>query len=589
LSTLDDKAKHPYRRLLGYLKPHKGIFALSILGFLIFSATQPALAHMLEYVVDALENGDENAKYLIPGAIFGIFIVRGIGTFIGNYFMSKVGFSIVRTLRTAIFNHLTIMPSAYFDQYSSGTLISKITYDVSQVTKSITNALTVVIREGTTAFFLVGYLVWQNWKLTLVFLFVAPFLAVIVSWASKRMRKLSSRIQDSMGNITHTASEMIGNYRVMRSFGGEEYERKRFLDAANNNFRQNLKLVTTSSISTPMTQMIVVTALCVLMYLGLAFTTTMGEGAGSFVAYLAAATQVPGAVRKLVEVNNTIQKGIAAAESVFAQLDAVPEADAGQTRVERVTGTIKLESVAFRYSASDKNVINDISLAINPGQVVALVGRSGSGKTTLAALIQRFYDHQSGNILIDDIPVQDFELINLRQQIALVNQNVDLFNDTVANNIAYGDMQGSSADAIEHAARLANAWEFIEQMPDGLDTLIGEDGARLSGGQRQRLAIARALLKDAPILILDEATSALDTESEQKIQIALEQAMKNRTTIVIAHRLSTIENADQIVVMDRGAIVEQGTHTELLAAQGTYAQLHARNFTDDESDKTVVG
>jgi len=544
---------------------------------------------MLEYVVDALENGDENAKYLIPGAIFGIFIVRGIGTFIGNYFMSKVGFSIVRTLRTAIFNHLTIMPSAYFDQYSSGTLISKITYDVSQVTKSITNALTVVIREGTTAFFLVGYLVWQNWKLTLVFLFVAPFLAVIVSWASKRMRKLSSRIQDSMGNITHTASEMIGNYRVMRSFGGEEYERKRFLDAANNNFRQNLKLVTTSSISTPMTQMIVVTALCVLMYLGLAFTTTMGEGAGSFVAYLAAATQVPGAVRKLVEVNNTIQKGIAAAESVFAQVDAVPEADAGQTRVERVTGTIKLESVAFRYSASDKNVINDISLAINPGQVVALVGRSGSGKTTLAALIQRFYDHQSGNILIDDIPVQDFELINLRQQIALVNQNVDLFNDTVANNIAYGDMQGSSADAIEHAARLANAWEFIEQMPDGLDTLIGEDGARLSGGQRQRLAIARALLKDAPILILDEATSALDTESEQKIQIALEQAMKNRTTIVIAHRLSTIENADQIVVMDRGAIVEQGTHTELLAAQGTYAQLHARNFTDDESDKTVVG
>jgi len=570
-----------YLRLLNYLRPHKTMFALSVVGFLVFSTTAPAVAQLFEYMVDSLEAGDSEARYMIPLALLGVFMLRGFGGFIGVYCMARVALGIVHTLRGELFEHLTQVPNRYYDENSSGSLISRINYNVSQVTDAITDALKVVLREGTTVILLLCFLFWKEWQLTFIFLAVVPLLALVVTVVSRRLRKLSSRIQDSMGDVTNASSEMINNYKVMRSFGGEAYEKKRFGKAITTNYRQNLKLVVTVSASTPVLQMIVVAVLAVLMYLMLTYFHS--GNAGSLIAYLGAASQLPGSIRRLAEVNNKVQKGIAGAESVFAQLDEPIERNEGTNTVDRLQGRIEFRDLEFRYATSDKAVLDKVSFTVKPGQTVALVGRSGSGKTTLVSLLPRFYDHLGGDILLDGEPIESFELSNLRRQMALVNQNIDLFNDTIGNNIAYGEMADASPEAVKRASDLAYASEFIEQLPEQFDTPIGEDGARLSGGQRQRLAIARALLKDAPILILDEATSALDNESEGAIQKALETVMQGRTTLVVAHRLSTIENADHIVVMDQGRVVEQGTHGKLLAQAGAYAKLHAQNFDENAS------
>jgi len=573
------KASVIYWRLLGYVKPYWVMFSLGIVGFLIFAATQPALAMLMEYLINAINAGDRDSRWVIPFLLVAIYLVRGLGSFLGNYGLARVAFGVVHTLRKSLFDHLVHLPGHYFDNQNSGVLISRITFDVSQVTQASTDALKVIVREGATIIALLGFLLWKDWKLTSIFLVIGPLLGLVVMVVSKRLRKLSTRIQMSMGNITHVSSEMIHNYQVMRNFGGETYEKTRFSDASYKNYRQNLKRVTLSAMATPVVQVIVALALGCLMFVALTYMDI--SDAGSFVAYITAATLIPKPLRQLTDVVNKVQKGIAAADSIFEQLDQQPEQDQGDCLVERVSGELRFEQLNFTYAHDEPNVLSDINLSVNPGQVIALVGRSGSGKTTLVNLLLRFYDYEQGDILLDGVSLNRYTLSCLRQQIALVNQSVTLFNDTVYNNIAYGDMADADEAQVIEAAKQAYAWEFIQALPKGMQTLIGENGTRLSGGQRQRLAIARALLKDAPVLILDEATSALDNESERYIQSALEHVMAGRTTLVIAHRLSTIENADSIVVMDKGQIVEQGTHTALLQQQGLYAKLHAQGFDDN--------
>ncbi len=571
-----------YLRLLSYLKPHLFMFILGTLGFIVFALTQPAMAWLLGEITDAISEQDKNDRYIIPLIAIGIVVVRGIGTFVGDYGMARVAYGVIHTLRQELFNHLVKLPNDYFDQYNSGALISRITFDVMQVTQAVTDALKILIREGATVIFLLATLLYLDWKITLTFVFIAPILGLLVSKISKRLRKLSTRIQNSMGDITHVCSEMINNFRVMRIFGGESYEKHRFAEASHNNFKQNMKLTITSALATPVTQLIISFALAIVVFLSLSYM--QAETAGEFITYLTAAFLIPKSVRQLTEVINKIQKGIAASESIFSQLDAPIEKNNGTLCDTSIEGRLSLVDVGFTYPVASKPALKSINCHIAAGETIALVGRSGSGKTTLVGLLPRFYDLNEGAILLDDKPVTEYELSFLRQQMSLVNQNITLFNDTLFNNIAYGDMQGMSESQVIAAAKQANAWEFIEKMPQGLHTLVGENGTRLSGGQRQRIAIARALLKDSPILILDEATSALDTESERYIQDALQKVSEGRTTIIIAHRLSTIENADRILVMDQGCIVEEGNHQTLIKAGGYYTTLHQQGFSEEAGE-----
>ena len=582
-----------YLRLLGYVRPFVGWFAISLLGFMIFSSAQPMMAAVLKYFVDGLIDPDAAVMqgvpllagmqllYAVPLLLVLIALWQGIGSFLGNYYLSRVSLGLVDHLRCALFDSLLRLPNRYFDEHNSGHLISRITYNVTMVTGAATDAVKTVVREGLSIIFLFGFLLWMNWKLTLVMLFTLPLIGFMVASASRKFRKQSRKIQAAMGDVTHVASEAIQGYRVVRSFGGEEYESSRFREASRDNMAKQLKMVKTSATFTPSLQFVTFSAMGVLLFLVLLLR---GESsAGDLVAYITAAGMLPKPIRQLSEVSATIQKGLAAAESIFDQLDEAVEPDRGTVERERVSGRVEVRNLSFRYPGTDALVLDDISFTIEPGQMVALVGRSGSGKTTLASLIPRFYHHEQGDILIDGVDVEDYSLRNLRRHIALVTQHVTLFNDTAANNIAYGDLAGAPREDVIRAAEMAYAREFIDRLPQGFDTLVGENGVLLSGGQRQRLAIARAILKDAPVLILDEATSALDTESERHIQAALDQVMRGRSTLVIAHRLSTIEKADQILVMDQGRIVERGTHAELLAHGGHYARLHAVQFGEEDA------
>lgn len=579
-----------YFRLLGYVKPYAGLFAISILGFVIFASSQPMLAAVLKYFVDGLIDpqhavlaglpllGGLQLMHAVPAMIVFIALWQGTGSFLGNYFLARVSMGVVHDLRVALFNSLLALPNSYFDARNSGHLISRITFNVMMVTGAATDAIKVVIREGLTVIFLFAYLLWTNWKLTLVMVAILPVIALLVVIASRKFRRQAKKIQAAMGDVTHVAAETIHGYRVVRSFGGEAYERQRFFKASLNNTAKQLRMIRTGAIYTPLLQWLVYSAMAVLFFLVLLLR---GEASpGDMVAYITAAGLLPKPIRQLSEVSSTIQKGVAAADSIFQQLDEPPETDAGTVEKERVTGRVEVRDLSFSYAGSDKRVLDAVNFIIEPGQMVALVGRSGSGKTTLANLIPRYYHHAAGQILVDGVDVEHYTLRNLRRHISVVTQQVTLFNDTVANNIAYGDLAGAPRADIERAAEAAFAREFIEQLPQGFDTPVGENGVLLSGGQRQRLAIARAILKNAPILILDEATSALDTESERHIQAALERLMRDRSTLVIAHRLSTVERADMIMVMDQGKIVELGSHAELLAKDGHYARLHAMQFQE---------
>ena len=579
-----------YLRLLGYVRPYIGHFAVSLLGYLIFASSEPMLAAVLKYFVDGLNTPGQNAVHYLPllgevQLIWGVPVLmvmivawRSLGSYLGNYYLAKVSLGLVNDLRQALFNSLLRLPNRYFDENNSGHLISRITYNVTMVTGAATDAIKVVVREGLTIVFLFGYLLWMNWKLTLVMLAILPVIGVLVSSASRKFRKQSKKIQASMGELTHVSSETIQNYRAVRSFGGENYETRRFQSASEDNTHKQLRMVRTSALFTPALQMVSFSAMAVVLFLVLYLR---GDAtAGDLVAYITAAGMLPKPIRQLSEVSSTIQKGLAGAESIFAQLDEMPENDSGTYSAEHVRGHLQVRQLNFTYPGAEHPVLQDIEFTAQPGQMIALVGRSGSGKSTLANLIPRFYPHTTGDILLDGVDVRDYTLKNLRQHIALVSQQISLFNDSIANNIAYGDLAGTPREAVIAAAKAAYADEFICRLPAGYDTLVGENGVLLSGGQRQRLAIARAILKNAPLLILDEATSALDTESERHIQAALETATAHRTTLVIAHRLSTIEKADLILVMDGGRIIERGRHSDLLAQNGAYAHLHSLQFAE---------
>ena len=571
-----------YKRLLSYVIQHKLVMAVGLTGFVIFAASGPAATQWLGWTLDSINSENyEEARILSPLLCIAIAFGRGIGSFMGGYSMANLAQRVMHRLRFELNAKLMKLPATFFDQQTSGRLVSKVTYDVQQIAGAASEAITVVFREGLTVVFYLTQLFLIDWQLTLTFLVIAPVVGSIVSLASKRFRRYSSQMQDSMGEVTQITNETIKGQRVIRTFNAEDYVNDRLFAASERNRRQNMKMELTRNVSTPLVQMIVAMALAFLVWLAMSPDFFAGRTPGEFVIFLSAAGLLAKPIRQLTQVNSVIQRGIAASASIFTLLDEAPETDRGTHAKRRVDGKLEFRHVNFSYRA-DTPALKDVCLIAEPGQTIALVGKSGSGKSTLVNLIPRFYLYNEGQILLDDVELSNFKLDNLRQQISLVTQQVVLFNGTVAENIAYGD-SSIPREAIEEAADAAHAMEFIDQLEAGLDTQVGDDASLLSGGQRQRIAIARALLKNAPILILDEATSALDSESEQHIQAALQKLIQGRTTFIIAHRLSTIENADLIVVMEQGKLIETGTHTELMALGGHYCRLHRLQFSETEA------
>lgn len=569
-----------YARLLRYVLPYWKQLGLSLLAMAITAATEPAFAALLKPMVDgSFIDGDPAIIKLMPVALIGLFLVRGIAIFSAEFGISWLSRNLVMRLRHEVFARMLRLPTRFYDTHSSGMLLSKLTFDIERISQVATSAATILIRDTLTVLLLLGWMFWLSGWLALIFLGLGPIMATVVVYISKRFRKLSRRIQHSVGEVACVAEEGIDGHLVIKTFGTQAYEQARF-DAANKrNARNGLKFSATKAASTPVGQFLAATALAAVVYLATMDGVREAITTGTFISFIAAMLLLLPPLKRLTDVNATIQSGIAAGESIFGLIDEPEEQDTGSRDLSRADGRVQFQQVSFSYGEHG-DVLHAIDLDVEPGQTVALVGRSGSGKTTLVSLLPRFYPLNRGSIKLDGHDIGEYRLSALRRQIAWVGQHVVLFNDTVAANIAYGCQGQVSREAIREAARAAHALEFIEKLPQGFDTPIGENGALLSGGQRQRLAIARALLKDAPILILDEATSALDTESERQIQGALEALMRGRTTLVIAHRLSTIENADRIVVLDEGRVVESGRHGELLERGGAYAALYQMQFRD---------
>ncbi|HVV68408.1 MAG TPA: lipid A export permease/ATP-binding protein MsbA [Gammaproteobacteria bacterium] len=578
-----------YKRLLTSVKPYRLIFLLGILGTAASSGIDAGLAWLIKPIINhGLVDKNFHFIRILPFVVILIFILRGFAVFMSTYYIAKVGKSVVMDFRQQMFAHMLRLPASFYDTQSSGQLLSRLIFNVEQVTEATTNALMIMVQDGVLAIGLIVVMISLSWQMTLMFMVILPMLSIMIRYTSKRMRRLSFSVQKAMGEISHIAEESFEGYRVIRTFGGEDYENNKFVKATKDNRRREMKIVATNAIGTATTQIIVSFAIALILFL--ATLPQVDISPGTFAALIASMFALLRPIRRITQINNSIQKGVAGAQSIFEILDIEPEKDTGTLTVQRVKGAIEYRDLRFTYPHTKKQVLSEINFHIKPGETVALVGRSGSGKTTLVSLLPRFYELEKGSILIDGVDIREFRLADLRNQFALVSQHVTLFNDTIARNIGYGRLSEVSEEDIIRAAEAAHAMDFIREFPQGLNTLIGENGVLLSGGQRQRIAIARALLKNSPILILDEATSSLDTESERRIQAALDDLMRHRTTLVIAHRLSTIEKADRILVVEKGRIVETGTHAELVRNNGHYAYLHALQFKDEPatSDAEVV-
>jgi len=586
-----------YRRLLSYVGNYAPALAIAIVGFLLYALTQSAFASLMQYVPSAFETTQDTSKLnpwelalgldtregirqFLPLAIIAVVSLRGLGSYLGGYYISFVARNVVNQIRREVFQHINALPSGFFGKNNSGQLISTLTFNVEQVASASSNAIKTVIREGFTVIALIGYLLYLNWQLSLLFFMAAPLIGLIIRVASSRFKRYSRRIQQSMGGVTHVASEAIRGQAIVRAFGGEAYENQRFADRCKTSLKNELKLARVNEISTPVIQILTFSAIALLFWFGLDPAWFGSLDAGVFLAYITAASLVAKPLRQISNVNSAIQRGIAAAESIFAVLDTPLEESQGKQELASYTGNLELKNLRFRYPNATENALDGISLTARSGQVIALVGRSGAGKTTLIDLIAGFQRPAQDQIFFDGQASQTLSQNSIRKNVAIVTQDTVLFEDTVRANIAYGELADHTDAEVVEAAKKANAWDFIQSLPEGLNTPVGEGGASLSGGQKQRIALARAFLKNAPILILDEATSALDNESERAVQEAMPDIIKGRTTFVIAHRLSTVERADTILVLDQGQVVEQGKHDELLAADGLYAHLHRSQFHD---------
>lgn len=568
-----------FKRLWPNIAPFKAGIIVAAIALVINAGGDALMISMLQPLLDNGFTGKDPSLFIwLPLLIIGIMVLRGLSGFVSNYCLAWVSGHVVMNMRRSLFGHLMKMPVSFFDKQSTGSLLSRITYDSEQVASSSSSTLVTIVREGSSIIALFAVMFYYSWQLSLILIIIAPFVSFIIRFVSKRFRQISKNMQNAMGSVTTSAEQMLKGHKEVLIFGGQETEKSRFDKVSNHMRQQSIKLVSATAIADPIIQLIASFALAFVLYAA-SFPSVMDSvSPGSFTVVFSSMVALMRPLKSLSNVNAQFQKGMAACQTLFGLLDTPTEKDNGTVVIDKVHGDIQFKDVTFTYESKDNPALKNISLSIQAGQTVALVGRSGSGKSTLVSLLTRFYDYEIGRIAIDDIDIRDFQLSSLRNQVALVSQHVHLFNDTIANNIAYASNNEFTREEIEKAATLACAIDFINQFPDGLDTMIGENGVLLSGGQRQRIAIARALLRDCPILILDEATSALDTESERAIQAALEALQKNRTSLVIAHRLSTIEKADLIVVMQDGVIVEQGKHIDLISHQGAYAQLHRMQF-----------
>ena len=577
----DSDVRAIYARLLSYSARHWPMFGVAALGMVMTAAVEGSLSLLMKPLTDEALVAREGLADWVAIAFLVVFIARGISAFLSEFALGWIGRHVTARLRRDVFEKYLALPSGFFDTRTSGPLLSLVTYNIEMLADAATNVVTIAIRDTLKLLALLGVMLYTSIQLSLLVAVVVPLIAVLVRILARTFRRYSSRIQNAVGDVTQVTEEVVQGHRVVKVFGGQEYERERFRQANEGHRLLNMKLVTTKAGGVAVTQMLFAFAVAAVIWVASALSAEGKLSPGTFVAFMTAMILLLDPLRRLTNINASIQRGIAAAQSVFNILDTDSERDHGAREAQRVRGEVAYHGVSFAYNADGAAVLEAVDVSVAPGQTLAIVGRSGSGKSTLVSLLPRFYDRTGGELTIDGIAIEDYRLANLREQVSLVSQDVVLFNDTIRNNLAYGARTDASDEDIRQAAQAAHVMEFVEQLPAGLETVVGDRGVLLSGGQRQRIAIARAILKDAPILILDEATSALDTESERHIQAALDALMRERTTLVIAHRLSTVERADEIIVMDSGKIVERGTHATLLASGGQYAALYRMQFNDE--------